>query len=69
MVSFVSWQYDVHSLHMCILLEGSMVTFRAHAHGRRRAAAYKELLQRQQRQAKLGGLAQRMALQKQLMVR
>ena len=36
---------------------------------RRRAAAYKELLQRQQRQAKLGGLAQRMALQKQLMVR
>ncbi|KAK9846505.1 hypothetical protein WJX81_005518 [Elliptochloris bilobata] len=34
---------------------------------RRRAASYKELLQRQQRQAKLGGLAMRMTLQKQLM--
>lgn len=36
--------------------------------GRRRAAAYKELLQRQQRQGKLGGLSTQMALQKQLMV-
>ena len=63
----VVWDAAVHCAALCCAAHVPPCSNSfAHPFCRKRAAAYRELAERQQRQEKLGGLAQQMAYDKQV---